>query len=123
MNALRAIWTNGRILPSEPVDWPEGSQLRVEPLSPPHEKIGMSEDEWRDDPDSIAAWIEEVESIEPLIWAKVRKRSLNAGVKSAANSTSKRFASKWKPCPKVTRHETSLPLGHGHCSRLSSQLR
>ena len=67
---LRAICSNGRILPSEPVDWPEGSQLRVEPFSPPREKIGLSEDEWRDDPDSIAAWIDAVEKIEPLIWAE-----------------------------------------------------
>ena len=67
MNAVRAVWTNGRILPSEPVDWPEGSLLRVEPLIPSIEKIGLPEDEWRDDPDSIAAWIEAVEKIEPLI--------------------------------------------------------
>ncbi len=33
MNAVSAIWTNGRILPSEPVDWPDGSELLVEPLS------------------------------------------------------------------------------------------
>ena len=43
MNAVRAIWTNGRILPSEPVDWPEGSQLRVEPLIPSSEKFGLSD--------------------------------------------------------------------------------
>ena len=70
MNAVRAIWTNGRILPSEPVDWPEGSQLRVEPLARPCEKTRLSEEEWRDDPDSIAAWIEAVEKIEPLVWAE-----------------------------------------------------
>ena len=70
MNAVRAIWTNGRILPSEPVDWPEGSQLRVEPLISNSEKFGLPEEEWRDDPDSIAAWVESVEKIEPLIWAE-----------------------------------------------------
>jgi hypothetical protein len=70
MNAVRAVWTNGRILPSEPVDWPEGIQSRVEALAPPGEKTGLSEDEWRDDPDSIAAWIEAVEKIEPLVWAE-----------------------------------------------------
>ena len=76
MNAVRAVWTNGRILPSEPVDWPEGSQLRVEPLAPPGEKTGLSEEEWRDDPDSIAAWIEAVEKIEPLVWAEGEEEEL-----------------------------------------------
>ncbi len=70
MNAVRAIWTNGRILPSEPVDWPEGSQLRVEPLFPNSERIGLPEEEWRDDPESIAAWIAAVEEIKPLNWAE-----------------------------------------------------
>ena len=53
-----------------------GSQLRVEPLAPPGEKTGLSEDEWRDDPDSIAAWIEAVETIEPLVWAEGEEEEL-----------------------------------------------
>ncbi len=69
MRAIKAIWTNGRILPSEPVDWPEGSELVVEPVAS-SEKIGMDESEWRDDPESIAAWITAVEKIEPMIWAE-----------------------------------------------------
>jgi len=70
INAIKAIWTNGQIVPSEPVDWPEGSQLLAEPVMPNGEKIGMTEEEWRDDPESIAAWVAAVESIEPLIWAE-----------------------------------------------------
>ena len=53
MNAVRAIWTNGRILPSEPVDWPEGSKLLVEPLST-EETIGLDESEWTDDAATLA---------------------------------------------------------------------
>ena len=70
MHAIKAIWKNGRIVPSEPVDWPEGSELMVEPIVPNEQKIGLSEEEWRDDPASIAAWIAAVEKIEPLIWAE-----------------------------------------------------
>src|SRR5437879_4044991 len=69
MNAIRATWTKGRIVPAEPVDWPEGSELIVEPVQP-SERIGMDESEWRDDPESIAAWIAAVEKIEPMIWAE-----------------------------------------------------
>jgi hypothetical protein len=69
MNPIKATWTNGQIVPTEPVDWPEGSQLLVEPIER-SEKIGMDESEWRDDPESIAAWIAAVERIEPMIWAE-----------------------------------------------------
>jgi hypothetical protein len=31
MKTIKATWTNGQIVPAEPVDWPEGAQLRVEP--------------------------------------------------------------------------------------------
>ena len=68
MNAVRATWTRGQILPTEPINWPEGSELRVEPVVPSAGKIGMSEEEWGDDPASIAAWIAAVEKIEPLEW-------------------------------------------------------
>ena len=56
MNAIKATWTDGRIVPAEPVDWPEGSELLVEPLAP-SEKIGLDESEWKDDPRSVADWI------------------------------------------------------------------
>ena len=70
MNPIKATWINGRIVPAEPVDWPEGSELLVEPVVPNGEKIGMTEEEWRDDPESIAAGSASVEKIEPLIWAE-----------------------------------------------------
>ena len=46
MNAIRATWTNGQIVPSEPVDWPEGCTLFVEPLplAEQTEQIGMTEE-------------------------------------------------------------------------------
>ena len=69
MHAIKATWTNGQIVPAEPVDWPEGSELRVEPVVPKIQKIGLTEEESGDDPESIAAWIAAVEKIEPLIWA------------------------------------------------------
>ena len=69
MHAIKATWTNGRILPSEPVNWPEGSELLVEPVGK-SDKIGLDESEWRDDPESIAAWIAAVEKIQPMVWAE-----------------------------------------------------
>jgi N-methylhydantoinase B/oxoprolinase/acetone carboxylase alpha subunit len=69
VNAIRATWTNGQIVPAEPVEWPEGSELRVEAVAPDGAKTGMTEQEWGDYPESIAAWIAAVEKIEPMIWA------------------------------------------------------
>lgn len=68
MNSIKATWTNGQIVPTEPVDWPEGCALKVEPVHANGAKIGMTEEEWKDDPESIAAWIEAVDKIEPLEW-------------------------------------------------------
>jgi hypothetical protein len=69
MKAIKATWTKGRIVPAEPVDWPEGSELLVAPVAA-EEKLGMTEEEWRDDPKSIAEWIAAVDKIEPMIWAE-----------------------------------------------------
>jgi hypothetical protein len=66
MRAIKATWTNGRILPSEPVNWPEGSELLVEPVVA-SDKIGLDESEWRDDEASLAdwqAWLPTVEALE-----------------------------------------------------------
>jgi hypothetical protein len=65
MHAIKAIWKDGRIQPSEPVDWPEGSELLVEPIVPNVGNSGLTEDDWRQDPASIAAWEAGVKSIEP----------------------------------------------------------
>jgi len=52
------------------VDWPEGSELRVEAVAPDEANSGTREGESGDDPESIAAWIAAVEKIEPMIWAE-----------------------------------------------------
>lgn len=75
MNAIRATWTNGRILPSEPVDWPEGSELVVEPV-PSSEGIGLDESTWRDDPQALADWETWIATVEPLEYASGERESL-----------------------------------------------
>ena len=65
MNAIKATWKHGHIVPDEPVDWPEGSRLRVEP---DHllEMNGMTEEDQGDDPEAIERWIAEFDAIPPL---------------------------------------------------------
>jgi hypothetical protein len=65
MNPIKATWINGRIMPTQPVDWPEGSELIVEPVATPG-KIGLDESEWRDDAEALAAWDAWLPTVEPL---------------------------------------------------------
>ncbi|MFI5454174.1 MAG: hypothetical protein ACHRXM_01865 [Isosphaerales bacterium] len=32
MKTIHAVWQNGQIVPTQPVDWPEGTALAVEPI-------------------------------------------------------------------------------------------
>lgn len=56
MNAIKATWKEGRIVPDEPVNWPEGCEVVVEPLPAATYKTGLDESEWRDDYASRADW-------------------------------------------------------------------
>ncbi len=75
MNAIKAIWTNGQILPTEPVDWPDGSELLVEPV-PASVKIGLDESEWRDDAEALADWVAWVDTIEPLVLSDAERAEM-----------------------------------------------
>ena len=70
MNAITAVWKNGQIMPSEPVDWPEGIRLLVEPIELNGEKIGLDESEWEDTPEALADWEAWIKTIEPMVWAE-----------------------------------------------------
>jgi hypothetical protein len=66
MNAIKATWKGGRIVPAEPVDWSEGCEVVVEPVPVAASKIGLDESEWQDDPASRADWDAWIRTIEPL---------------------------------------------------------
>jgi hypothetical protein len=76
MNAIKATWKGGRIVPVEPVDWPEGCEVVVEPLPVTAVKIGLDESEWRDDPASLADWDAWIPTIEPLEFTPEEKATL-----------------------------------------------
>jgi hypothetical protein len=75
MNAIRATWTNGQIVPAEPVDWPEGSELLVEPV-PSGTKIGLDESEWQDSPEALADWEAWIKNIKPLEFTDEERESM-----------------------------------------------
>jgi hypothetical protein len=65
MNSVKGIYKNGQILLEMPADWPDGTEVIIEPISH-DESLGMAEEEQGDDPESIARWIAEFDAIPPL---------------------------------------------------------
>ena len=55
MDAIKVTVRQGRRELEAPPDWPDGTEVLIEPTAPSG-KIGIDESEWRDDPDSLADW-------------------------------------------------------------------
>ena len=65
MKTIHAIWKDGRIIPTQPVDWPDGTTLTVEPIEAARE--GECEgDMFGNDPASIARWMSAYNALHPL---------------------------------------------------------
>jgi hypothetical protein len=78
VDAIRATWKNGQIIPDEPVDWPEGCRLLVEPNPAQDETSETSADDWSDSPEAIADWLAWYDSLEPLIFTPEEQTNLEA---------------------------------------------
>jgi hypothetical protein len=65
LDVIRATVKSGRLELDAPPEWPDGTQVLIEPatLSP---VIGIDESQWRDDPDSLADWDAWIKTVEPL---------------------------------------------------------
>lgn len=66
MDAIRSILRGGRLDFQAPPDWPEGTEVLIEPAAPATERIGIDESDWRDDPVALADWEAWIQTIEPL---------------------------------------------------------
>jgi hypothetical protein len=77
MNAVKATWHGGKIMLAGPVDWPEGSELVIEPLPAPASRMGLDESQWRDDPSSRADWDEWIRTIEPFDFTPEEEAEFN----------------------------------------------
>lgn len=65
MIAIKGTWKNGQIVLDSPPEWPEGRRLIVaeEPLAQIH---FLTEEEQRDDPESVQRWIDDLRATPPL---------------------------------------------------------
>jgi predicted DNA-binding antitoxin AbrB/MazE fold protein len=75
---IHATWINGRIVPDDPVDLPEGCRLRVEvePELAEPATIGISEEDWDNSPEAISEWLEWYKSLEPLVFTAEEEADL-----------------------------------------------
>jgi hypothetical protein len=77
MNAIKATWEGEKLVLAGPVDWPEGCEVVVEPVSAPASKVGLDESQWRDDPASRADGDEWIRTIEPFDFTREEEAEFN----------------------------------------------
>jgi hypothetical protein len=66
MTAIRATVKNGKIELDAPSDWPEGTEVLIEP-DPHPAPLGLRDEDWPDTPEGIARLLASMDRIEPLI--------------------------------------------------------
>ena len=64
MTVLKAIVKDGKIELEAPGDWPEGTEVRIEPI-PASGSIGIRDEDWPDTPEGIAHHLALMDRIEP----------------------------------------------------------
>lgn len=74
---IRAKWVNGRAIPEDEIDWPEGTIVYVSrtPL-PDGDATDLANQD--DDLTSVAAWLEWYDSLEPLVYAAGEEAEIEA---------------------------------------------
>ncbi len=65
MTMITGIWKKGQIVLRETANWPEDTEVLIQPLVR-GKSVGMREEDWPDTPEAIAAWLRWYESLEPL---------------------------------------------------------
>src|SRR5437870_2141407 len=90
MKAIHAIWKDGRIVPTQPVDWPEGTALVVEPVDEPR-AAEPEGDLLGDAPESIARWLAWYDTLEPLIFTPEEEAAWRAARRESRDWEKSRF--------------------------------
>jgi hypothetical protein len=79
MHAIKGKFRNGQIVLTEKADWPEETEVLVEPVSATP-TLGIREEDWPTDPEGIARHLALIDSLEPFLtpeeeaaWQAARK--------------------------------------------------
>ena len=68
MSTVRGTWERGHIVLDDPVDWPDGCRVVVEPAS--NKTCGIREEDWPMDAQGIAGLLAQMDQIEPFLTPK-----------------------------------------------------
>jgi hypothetical protein len=65
MNTVMGTYKNGQVILNQPADWPEGTEVLIEPISQ-KQTLGIRDEHWPADPEGIARHLALMDRIEPL---------------------------------------------------------
>ena len=74
MNSIKAAVHNGMVEAMIPSDWPEGTEVRIERISP--KSMGMRDEDWPTNPEGIAELVRCWDALEPLEMTAEEEKSL-----------------------------------------------
>jgi hypothetical protein len=77
MKAIKATVKGGRLEVQVPPDWPDGTEVLLQPVSREN-GVGIREEDWPDTPEAIAEWLKWYDSLEPLIFTPEERVALEA---------------------------------------------
>lgn len=86
MSAIRGKYVDGTVVLDAPADWPNGTEVVVEPASN-GESIGTSEEEWDNSPEGIADWLRWYDALEPLEFTPEEEAAIAAWRKTVKEYT------------------------------------
>jgi hypothetical protein len=77
MTTIKATVKGGRLELNVPPDWPDGTEVIVQPIEP-GETFGVQEQAWADTPEAIAEWLGWYDSLEPLMFTDQERAAWEA---------------------------------------------
>jgi hypothetical protein len=77
MAAIKGTLKNGTVVLDRPIDWPEGSRVRVEPIEQ-GVPLGIRDEDWPTDPASIADLLARMDKVEPFEMTPEEEANLEA---------------------------------------------
>lgn len=77
MSVMKATVRGGRIEMTVPSDWPDGTEVIVQPVGAVAH-AGLRESDWSDSPEAIQQWLTWYHSLEPLVFTDDERASWEA---------------------------------------------
>ena len=90
MSSIKGTYTHGQIILRQPVAWPEGTEVLVEPVT--EETLGVREEDWPQTPEAIAQHLALMDEMEPLEMSPAEEAGWQADREAQRDYEKARFA-------------------------------